>query len=96
MLCVVHSSFSASYRTRWTRALYLEAVSSHALLVLPYEVCAFLLRVIRSGEQHAFVALCLLVGTDTARLDLIMRQSKLISLPQKKSYFLWCGGIFQI
>jgi hypothetical protein len=37
-------------------ALYLESVPSHALAVLANEVGAFLLGIIRGGEQHALVA----------------------------------------
>lgn len=70
MLYVVQSSASSTYHTRSTLVLYLEAVSSHALLVLSYEVGAFLLGIVRGGEQHAFVAFCFLFGTDAARLDL--------------------------
>jgi hypothetical protein len=48
------------------QVLYLEAVPSHALLILAYEVGAFLLRIVRGREEHALVALCLLIGADTA------------------------------
>jgi hypothetical protein len=56
--------------------LYFEAVSSHALFILPYEVGAFLLGIIGGGEEHALVAFCLLLSTDATRLDLVTCQLK--------------------
>ena len=48
--------------------LDLESIASHARLVLGDKVGALLLGVVRCGEQHTFVALCFLVGANTARL----------------------------
>ena len=47
-------------------ALYLEAVSSHALLVVVDEGEALFLGVVRCREEHAFVAFSLLVCADAA------------------------------
>jgi hypothetical protein len=56
-VCRTKCPSSASYyRTVLFEALYLEAVPSHALAVLANEVSAFLLGIIRGGEQHALVA----------------------------------------
>jgi len=78
--------------------LYLEAVSGHALLVLANEVGAFLLRIVRGGEEHALVAFRFLVETYAAGLE---KKSMLISsdhqhLDRLYLYFGWRGGVFEI
>jgi hypothetical protein len=50
--------------------LYLEAVAFHAELVFRNEVGAFFLRIARVGEEHALIALGLLIGTDAAGLNI--------------------------
>lgn len=49
-------------------ALDLEAVASHACLVLGDEVGALLLRVVRGREEHALITLSFLVRADAAWL----------------------------
>ena len=67
MLCVVHGA-TCPYDTFAMMVLDLEPVASHACLVLGDKVGALLLGVVRCREQHAFVALCFLIGAHAARL----------------------------
>lgn len=95
MLDIVQLSFPHRIIHRSTWSLYLEAVSSHALLVLSYEVGAFLLGVVGGGEQHALVALCLLLGAYATWLDLSGRQCK-VCVWLQLAYLLRCVGVFQV
>ena len=54
-----------SYTLTLPDVLYLEAVSSHTSLVIVDQSEALFLGVVRCGEEHAFVALGLLIGADT-------------------------------
>lgn len=67
MLSVVHGTLHHRYSVHRNH-LDLEPVAGHACLVLGDEVGALLLRVIRCREEHAFVALGLLVGAHAAGL----------------------------
>jgi hypothetical protein len=68
MLVLYTLPVASMYRTcRRSTRLYLEAVSSHTLLVLVHEGGAFFLRIVRRREKHTFVALSLLFRAYTAR-----------------------------
>ena len=76
-------------------ALYLEPVAGHACLVLGDEIGALLLGIVRCREQHAFVALCLLIGAYAARLFPLA--SYFLKRPYRRHtlYFV-CGAVVSL